>query len=304
MAVMCLSLQVFADDSIQFESPLLELLCENEIPLPDEGIQEVVEKALLGLVDPGARVLSRDEALQMQDEAMAPEYVRRLPKGIILFKCLSLNAGAADALSSEVNSVTNMPLSGMIFDLRGAGGWDADALRNVTSFFLPEGTPLCRLFSGSGLYKVTLKCGPETAGFAKLPVVVLVDETTTGTAEIFAGTMKGRRDFVIAGVATSGSSCIREFIPAGEGKFLFIATRWADWGDGLRKHLIPDVIVNKNINQEVPRPARLGRRSQDAVDLLSETYSDELLRRASDYILARARLDKRSINDGPDNQGK
>lgn len=293
----CLSFSVFADSTGLVSPSILELLSANEISVPETGIDEVVEKAFIERVDPGAKILTRDQAIQMGEEWPALEYTKELPKGMLMLKCFSLNAGASESISSALQSFTNQPLRGVLFDLRGAGGWDSAELKEVVSLFVPGGTPVCRVFSGEGTYRHTVSAEGGSYPLQGVPLVLMVDDETRGTAEIFAGIMKGRAEVLVIGAKTPGDSCFREFLPMGGGRYLFIATGWADWGAGLRVPLVPDVPVEKNINQEVPRPNRDGRRSRESLDLLSQTYADELARRASDYILARARLDKRK-NDG------
>src|SRR5215217_1549307 len=80
---------------------------------------------------------------------------------------------------------------GIILDLRGNGGGDAEAMADVASLFLDEGTNLGRFADRSGAsfelqtFSKRLWRSPALAPI-KLPLVVLTSENTSSAAEILA----------------------------------------------------------------------------------------------------------------------
>jgi C-terminal peptidase prc len=98
---------------------------------------------------------------------------------------------------------------GIILDLRGNGGGDAEAMANVASAFLDTGINLGKFAdrSGAGFELVTtprlLQLTLPTAS-SKLPMVVLTSETTSSAAEILASTLQQQRRARVIGNMTCG----------------------------------------------------------------------------------------------------
>ena len=98
---------------------------------------------------------------------------------------------------------------GIVLDLRGNGGGDAEAMADVASLFLDEGTNLGRFADRSGA-SFELQTFPKrlwrTAPIwpIKLPLVVLTSENTSSAAEILAAALQTKRRAEIIGSGTCG----------------------------------------------------------------------------------------------------
>jgi len=98
---------------------------------------------------------------------------------------------------------------GIVLDLRGNGGGDAEAMADVASLFLDEGTNLGRFADRSGA-SFELQTFPKrlwrTASIwpIKLPLVVLTSENTSSAAEILAAALQTKRRAQIIGSGTCG----------------------------------------------------------------------------------------------------
>ena len=98
---------------------------------------------------------------------------------------------------------------GIILDLRGNGGGDAEAMANVASAFLDTGVNLGKFAdrSGSGFELVTtprlLPLSVPTPS-RQLPMVVLTSENTSSAAEILASTLQQQRRARVIGNMTCG----------------------------------------------------------------------------------------------------
>lgn len=98
---------------------------------------------------------------------------------------------------------------GVILDLRGNGGGDAEAMTDVASAFLGSGFNLGQFTDRFG---VSFTIGthfrslfsPELLAQTKLPVVVLTSERTSSAAEIFVEALKISRRAIILGTETCG----------------------------------------------------------------------------------------------------
>jgi carboxyl-terminal processing protease len=98
---------------------------------------------------------------------------------------------------------------GIILDLRGNGGGDAEAMANIASAFLEKGINLGKFAdrSGASFELVTMpRLSPLTSTpvAGKLPMVVLTNETTSSAAEILASTLQQQRRARVLGGTTCG----------------------------------------------------------------------------------------------------
>src|SRR6185295_8553208 len=99
--------------------------------------------------------------------------------------------------------------TGIILDLRGNGGGDAEAMADVASLFLDEGTNLGRFADRSGAsfeLETFLKRLWRTGALSqtKLPLVVLTSENTSSAAEIMVAALQAKRRAQVIGTGTCG----------------------------------------------------------------------------------------------------
>jgi carboxyl-terminal processing protease len=98
---------------------------------------------------------------------------------------------------------------GIVLDLRGNGGGDAEAMADVASLFLDEGINLGKFADRSGAsfelqtYSKRLWRMPRTFPI-KLPLVVLTSESTSSAAEILAAALQSKRQARVIGTETCG----------------------------------------------------------------------------------------------------
>ena len=98
---------------------------------------------------------------------------------------------------------------GIVLDLRGNGGGDAEAMADVASLFLDDGINLGRFADRSGAsfelqtYSKRLWRVPQLSQI-KLPLVVLTSESTSSAAEIMVAALQAGRRARVIGTATCG----------------------------------------------------------------------------------------------------
>ena len=98
---------------------------------------------------------------------------------------------------------------GIILDLRGNGGGDAEAMADVASLFLDDGTNLGKFADRSGasfeLQTFSKRMWRSTAvAQIKLPLVVLTNENTSSAAEILAAALQAKHRARVIGSGTCG----------------------------------------------------------------------------------------------------
>lgn len=98
---------------------------------------------------------------------------------------------------------------GVVLDLRGNGGGDAEAMADVASLFLEDGINLGKFADRSGAsfelqtYSKRLWRVPQLAQI-KLPLVVLTSESTSSAAEIMTAALQAKRRARVIGTETCG----------------------------------------------------------------------------------------------------
>ena len=100
-------------------------------------------------------------------------------------------------------------VSGIVLDLRGNGGGDAEAMADVASLFLDDGTNLGKFADRSGAsfeLQTYSKRLWRTAQLSptKLPVVVLTSENTSSAAEILVAALQAQGRARVVGTETCG----------------------------------------------------------------------------------------------------
>jgi carboxyl-terminal processing protease len=97
--------------------------------------------------------------------------------------------------------------TGIIIDLRSNGGGDAEAMADVVSPFLEDGSALGRFVDRSGasfeLHSYLRKLWPSASAI-NLPIVVLTGESTSSAAEIMASALQTKRGARVIGSVTCG----------------------------------------------------------------------------------------------------
>ena len=184
-------------------------------------------------------------------------------------------------------------LAGGILDLRGAGG---DAVGDVAAFaglFASRGSVLFSFRDAEGNDLGSYKA--DGASRSELPLMVLVDETTRGAAEVFAAAAyDSLRGLLLVGRATQGDPAIRSGLALSDDLALYIATRRLVTGNGSvldgRAGVMPHLVVQRAALTDYeppPHPDRRIRLDEEDADraLRDRVRGDAVLQRAVDVLL-------------------
>jgi carboxyl-terminal processing protease len=131
---------------------------------------------------------------------------------------------AATELASAVADVVRRGATSLIIDLREDPGGLLQQAVDVSSLFLPLGTPVVTLHSrfGNTVYKV--KTAPIQLD---IPLVLLVDGHTASASEIVAGALQDHDRALVVGVPTFGKGVAQELFTIDGGYVLRLTT--AKW---------------------------------------------------------------------------
>jgi carboxyl-terminal processing protease len=142
----------------------------------------------------------------------------RWERDVIILRVPSFSPATAGQLRRELEEANRRSIDRLIVDLRGSiGGEIADAAP-AASLFLEKG-PVGRLVSRRAPARPL-----ETTGerIWKGRVVVLIDDSTGGPAEIFAGALQDRGGATTVGEQTVGMGIVQKLVPTGSGGSLYI----------------------------------------------------------------------------------
>ena len=123
-----------------------------------------------------------------------------------------------------LKSVSEEGAEGIILDLRHNPGGLLQAVVEVASYFLEEGTVVKVVTDQEEISTLQVKPGKETTA---LPMVVLVDNYSASGSEVLAGALQDHDRAIVAGNTTFGKGSVNILHQLDDGSGLYITTaRW------------------------------------------------------------------------------
>lgn len=142
-----------------------------------------------------------------------------------------LRADSGPAIVAQLQQWAEDGLYGVLLDLRGADGDDLDAVTAVASCFAEEGTFLYAYRDREDQDQLTARAAAALP--QSFPVMVLVDETTAGAAEVLAAVLRDSvRGAMLFGRPTAGDYLVHETLTLADGLRIRLATRQLVTGNG------------------------------------------------------------------------
>ncbi len=156
--------------------------------------------------------------------------------------------------SQAVTALTNVlatlsstnKLRGLVLDLRFARGQEYDVAAAVADQFMSEAKPILEI--GDKTYSSTAK----TNNIA-LPLTVLVNRQTSGSAEALASLLRRNKAGLVLGSATAGEAIIYKDFPLSTGQQLRVAISRVKLGEGPAlslKGVKPDITIAVDADDE------------------------------------------------------
>lgn len=280
----------------------------NGIPYDRTNVISAAIDGVLRSVDAGARFVSADaaQALAARGEPVFGQVgvtnratldaVELWPEGLAYLKVNALGAGSGSEILAHLRCLDDR--TGVILDLRGADGADLEAVATLASPFRCAGEPLFTVndLHGRELAAYTATSMPP----CRVPLMVLIDRGTRGSAEALAACCHGVPGVMTIGTSTCGEPRFRELLPLPDASFLYVATRRLV-PSGCPAYAVtgvePDIEVSAFdpgafANGDSPIHGRVASaKTIRDHELMLRVNHDVVLRRAADILLGLKALD-------------
>jgi carboxyl-terminal processing protease len=168
----------------------------------------------------------------------------------------TFNKGKAREIAAKLKEVETQGARKIILDLRNCAGGDVQEAVDTASLFLDKG--LVAYLSGQRFPRQNLEAHP-TGPVSTLPLVVLINQSTAGPAEVVASAILGNKRGEVVGVRSFGVGVYQKPIPVGDGSALLLS---------VAKYYGPDgkAISDNGVTPSVIQPASGGDDNLDDED--------------------------------------
>jgi carboxyl-terminal processing protease len=190
------------------------------------------------LVDPHTMEVTR-EVLS------APDVTGRMEGGSVGYvRVAGFGPSVAKLVASKVGDLAKTGATALIVDVRDTTTGAYESGVALARQFVPSGTLAIKQMRGAARQPFTAAVGD---GAITLPTVVLVNDGTSGAAEIFAAALAGNQRAALVGERTHGRAAVQKFIRLPDGSAMIVSNGWflTPGGDAIHeKGLVPAVAVD------------------------------------------------------------
>ena len=125
----------------------------------------------------------------------------------------SFTNGTRDQMNRQLNQAIGSSMEALIIDLRDNAGGRYSAMAPALELLVPEGDMILAKYKSS---EPVVLASSDSDGIG-LPLVVLTNANTSGTAELFAQALREMCGARVVGIKTAGDGKLQEFIKLSDG---------------------------------------------------------------------------------------
>lgn len=187
----------------------------------------------------------RQVELVREELSPVPVRSRSLPAGAGYLRVAEFGAGTADQIRSEAAALTRNGASRLVLDLRGTAFGDVEAGLAAARLFVATGTLAFRQERGKTKEPIAAAAGD---GGLTVPVALLIDNGTSGPAELFASALAGNKRATLVGERTLGRAARQRLVRLPDGSGLLLTHLfYLTPADAVinEKGLMPDLAVEQ-----------------------------------------------------------
>ncbi len=130
---------------------------------------------------------------------------------------------AARAVAAKAGELARAGAGSFIVDVRNTATGSYESGLAVARLFVRQGTLAMKDVRGAA--RQTFAAAPGDGAISQ-PVVVLVDNGTSGAAELFAAALSGNRRAKLVGEHTEGRAAVQKLVPLPDGAVMIISNGW------------------------------------------------------------------------------
>lgn len=207
---------------------------------------------------------ARGEPQKITLTRAAPNYppvVAKLAEGEAGYlRVATFNQGKAAEISAKLKELTANGADKIVLDLRNCAGGEVEEAVDTASLFLAEG--LVGYIQGQRYPRQDIPARPS-GSVCKLPLAVLINQSTAGPAELVASAILGNKRGEVVGFRSFGVGVVQKMIAVGDGSALLLS---------VAKYYGPD---GKAIHENGVTPSAIGTAEEETASLEDENEPAE-----------------------------
>lgn len=215
---------------------------------------------------------------------LPPVVAKMVDEGAAYLRIATFNKGKAAEIAAKIKELTAGGADKVILDLRNCAGGDVQEAVDAASLFLEKG--LITYVVGQRYPRQDIPAHPP-ASVCKLPLVVLINQSTAGPAELIASAILGNKRGDVVGTRSFGIGILQKPIPVGDGSALLLSVAKYYGPDGKAIHengVTPNIVEPAGAEAAGPdedngpeEPEHFGEKDDQqlrkAIEVLKQKYA-------------------------------
>lgn len=153
--------------------------------------------------------------------AYPPVVSKALEESAGYIRVATFDKGKATEISGRLKELIAGGANKIVLDLRNCAGGESDEAVDTASLFLENG--LVAYLSGQRYPRRDLAANKNPAEVCKLPVAVLINQSTAGPAELVASAIQGNKRGEVIGIRSFGVGVFQKVITLDDGSALLLS---------------------------------------------------------------------------------
>ncbi len=149
-----------------------------------------------------------------------PLVAQMLPDGTGYLRVPSFNGGRADEIKSKLQTLVSQGATKIVLDLRNCAGGEVPEAISTASLFIDKG--LVAYLAGQRYPRQNLDAKPA-GDVCKLPLAVLINQSTAGPAELVAAAVSEDKRGQAVGTRSFGVGVYQQVVQVGDGSALLLS---------------------------------------------------------------------------------
>jgi carboxyl-terminal processing protease len=193
----------------------------------------------------------------VREARSGPAVTGRLEGKAGYVRIAGFDSGVAAAISTQVQDLARRGANALVVDIRGTATGPLEAGLASARLFVAKGTLAIKEARGAERQPVT--AGGAKDGAIALPVWLLVNDGTSGAAELFASALASNKRGTLVGERTQGRAAMQKLVKLPDGTGMLISNAWYLTAAGEPIHdkgLAPAIAVEgPDVDFGAPAPA-------------------------------------------------